>query len=249
MRARLAAEPGVVDVDDVREAAQRKLTFVDRQGEGGPERRHHRADRRHASGRAGGRHGGRGAERHGAQPAADRAAAARGSADQRGRPGEGAGQGQQRPTGAAGRTGPVGDGPRGPDDLPQEPPARGLRVRRDGRPAAGRRGRGRAGRQSEHRQAAQREVKTVSATAGWPTEAPRPVAERTFFSNGSGHRLGRARRLHRRLRRRGRVEDHARRLPRPRAGLRRGDDRASTSCWWPRPARSPSRWSSCWRSR
>ena len=49
VRARLAVEPGVVDVDDVREApAEAHLRH--RQGKGRPQRHHHRADRRHASG-------------------------------------------------------------------------------------------------------------------------------------------------------------------------------------------------------
>ena len=61
---------------------------------------------------------------------------------------------------------------------------------------------------------------------GWMAEtAPRPVADRTFFSNGSGIAWGVPAGFHGGLCRRGRVEDHARRVPRPGSGLRRGDDR------------------------
>ena len=186
VRARLAAEPGVVDVDDVREAAQQKLTFVtDKEKaalngitteqiagtlqavlEGGTvgvvrsetERNPLRIELRVPVDRR--------------TSAADLARVA--------------GQRKQRPTGPAGRTGPMGDGPRGPDDLPQEPPARGLRVCRDRRPAAGRRGGGRAGRPGRAGSPTASRGPDASATAGWPTNAPRPVAQRTFFSNGSG---------------------------------------------------------------
>ena len=142
VRARLAVEPGVVDVDDVREAAQRKLTFVtDKEKaalngitteqiagtlqavlEGGTvglvrsdtERNPLRIELR--------------------VPVA--------AADQCGRPGAGPDQRRPGPTGFAGRVGPLGAVPRGPDDLPQEPPTRGLCVCRNRRPAAGgRRGR------------------------------------------------------------------------------------------------------------
>ncbi len=55
VRARLAVEPGVVDVDYVREAAQQKLIFIDRQGKSRAQWHHDRADRRHATGAPGGR--------------------------------------------------------------------------------------------------------------------------------------------------------------------------------------------------
>ena len=90
---------------------------------------------------------------------------------------------------------------------------------------------------------------SASATAGWPQATPRPVDAADFLLQRQRHRLGRAGGLHRRLCRRGGMEDHARRVPRPGPGLRRGDDRRSTCCWWPKWGRSPFRWSSCWRSR
>ena len=55
----LADEPGVVDVDDVREAAQRKLIFVTDKEKAALSGITTGANRRHASGRAGRRHGGR----------------------------------------------------------------------------------------------------------------------------------------------------------------------------------------------
>ena len=198
-----------------------------RQGKGRLKRHYHRADRRHAAGGAGRQHGGPGAERHRAQSAADRIARARRSdrtsaADLA----QAACQREQRPAGAAGRVGSLGHRPRRPDDLPQEPPARGLRVRR--RPPAGRRPTWwwtcwRTGRMLASLRPMRR--RNASATAGSAETAPRPVAERTFFSNGSGIAWGVPRGVHGRLCRRGRVEDHARRVPRPGSGLRRGDDR------------------------
>ncbi len=50
---------------------------------------------------------------------------------------------------------------------------------------------------------------------------PRPLWQRTFVSNGGGDSLGAAGGTRARLERRGRVEDHARRVPRPRHRLRR----------------------------
>ena len=51
VRARLAVEPGVVDVDDVREAAQEKLTFVTDTEKAASQRHYGGADRQHAPGR------------------------------------------------------------------------------------------------------------------------------------------------------------------------------------------------------
>ena len=52
VRARLAVEPGVVDVDDVREAAQPKLIFVTDKEKAALNGITHRADRRNAAGDA-----------------------------------------------------------------------------------------------------------------------------------------------------------------------------------------------------
>ena len=159
-----------------------------RQGEGRPQRHHHRADRRHAASRCWKAstvglvrsETERNPLRIELRLPVDRRTSAADLARVHVK-------GSTGPTGAAGRTGPLGDGPRGPDDLPQEPPARGLRVRRDRRPAAGRRGGGHAGRsRSADRCPLATAVQAASATAGWPTATPRPVGERTFFSNGSG---------------------------------------------------------------
>ncbi len=77
VRARLAVEPGVVDVDDVREAAQRKLIFVTDKEKAALNGVTTRADRRHAAGRCWQATRWADAERDGAQSAADRAARAR----------------------------------------------------------------------------------------------------------------------------------------------------------------------------
>ncbi len=75
VRARLAVEPGVVDVDHVREAAQQKLIFVSDKEKAALNGITTRADRRNAAIALGKRHGRPGAERHRAQSAADRVAA------------------------------------------------------------------------------------------------------------------------------------------------------------------------------
>ena len=103
VRARLAAEPGVVDVDDVREAPQRKAHFCGRQRKSGPKWNYYRADRRHASGGVGGRHGGPGPQRYRTQSVADRVARARGQADQFFGPDACGGKGRHRSVGFAGR--------------------------------------------------------------------------------------------------------------------------------------------------
>ena len=148
VRARLAIEPGVVDVDQVREAVQQKIIFV--------------TDKEKAALNgitteqiAGtlqavleGSTVGVLRSEHRTQSAADRVASPDGSTDERGRPGESSCHRKQWPTCPAGRVGAMGHCPRGPDDLPQKPPARGLRIRGDRRPTAGRRGGGRVGRQT-----------------------------------------------------------------------------------------------------
>ena len=148
VRARLAAEPGVVDVDDVREAAQQKLTFVTDKEKAALNGVTTEQIASTLQAVLGGSHGRPGAERHGAQSAADSncgcpstdatSAADLARVQVKGDSGQ---------AGPAGRTGALGHRPRRPDDLPQESPARGLCLRRDRRPAAGRRGRRRAGRQ------------------------------------------------------------------------------------------------------
>ena len=61
---------------------------------------------------------------------------------------------------------------------------------------------------------------------GWLADrTPRPVEERTFFSNGSGIAWCRTARIYRRFCRRRGMEDHPGRVPRSRPGLRGRDDR------------------------
>ena len=146
VRARLAVEPGVVDVDHVREAAQQKITFV--------------TDKEKAALNgitteqiAGTLQALLDSDTVGLvrseterNPLRIELRRPRGSPDQRGRLGEGSGQRQQWPTGSLGRARSMGNGPRGPDDLPQELAASGLRVCRNSRPPARGCGRGHSGR-------------------------------------------------------------------------------------------------------
>ncbi|HQU41801.1 MAG TPA: efflux RND transporter permease subunit, partial [Pirellulales bacterium] len=67
---------------------------------------------------------------------------------------------------------------------------------------------------------------TESIGAGWLSRAsPRPIHERTFFFNGSGIAWSLPDDFHVDFARRGRMEDHLGCVPRFGAGLRRGDDR------------------------
>ena len=186
VRARLAVEPGVVDVDDGREAAQQKMTFVtdtEKAALSGISAEQIASTLQAVLGRSDRRLG---AERHRAQSAADSIASPARPTDQCRRLGASAESKGTRPTGSAGRTRALGSDPRGSDDLPQEPPAGGLRVRGNRRPAAGRRRRGCAWRTRPTVRTARPVTPSASATVGWPAVAARPVAERTFFSNGSG---------------------------------------------------------------
>ena len=112
VRARLAAEPGVVDVDRRARSGPAEVDLRHRQGEGRPERHYHGADRRHASGGAGGRHGRRWCA---ATPSAIRCGSSCDSpCDRRTSAADlaqGAGQRQQRSTGSAGRIGTAGRRP------------------------------------------------------------------------------------------------------------------------------------------
>ena len=225
VRARLAAEPGVVDVDDVREAPQQKLIFVTDKEKAALSGITTEQIAAHAAGRAGRRHGRPGAQRYRAQSAADRTAAAHRPAHQRGRPGAGASQRRRRPTGAAGRVGPVGDDPRRPDDLSQEScsawptcsPRRpaGRRptwwstcwpTEADPGPAATRR-QARRQRLAEHGRSPTASTSGRSSPTAAASPGACPRASRVDFAGE------------------GRMEDHARRVPRPGPGLRRGDDR------------------------
>ena len=78
----------------------------------------------------------------------------------------------------------MGNGPRRPDDLPQESPARGLCLCRDCRPPARRRRGGHPCRRVARPPPPGKELERVGN--GWMAAGtPRPVDERTFFSNGS----------------------------------------------------------------
>ena len=130
-----------------------------------------------------------------------------------------------RSTRAVGRIGQMGNAPRRPDDLPQEPAARGLCLRRDGRTTAGRRGRRRAGRpdRTNPRRHGDQVRPRRQRLAGRQRAAPAGAThlplqrQRRAWGVPAGFTVD--------FRRRRRVEDHARRVPRPRPGLRRGDDR------------------------
>ena len=176
-RAAWRVEPGVVDVDDMRRGGRsRSCVFVTDQEKAALERRHHRADRRHAADRcwpaatvglmqeptrSAIRCGSSCAcrEPSGPAPRTWRGLQVKGST------------GQLVPLAELGRW---EDAPRRPDDLPQEPAARGLRVRRDGRPAAGRRGGGYPGRPRRNAVADRATDPSASATAGCRAATPRP---------------------------------------------------------------------------
>ena len=66
---------------------------------------------------------------------------------------------------------------------------------------------------------------SASAPAGWPRPRPGRSPSGRSSPTAAASGLGPAGRLHRGLRRRGRVEDHPGRVPRPRPGLRRRHDR------------------------
>ncbi len=223
VRARLAREPGVVDVDDVREAAAAEAHLRHRQGEGRPQRRHapSRSPPRFAAAAR------RRRRRHwcAATPNATRCASncacradRRSSAADLARV---ARQGRDRPTGAAGRTGPLGSRrastrrstTRTSSAWPTSSP----------RPPAGRRPTSSSTSRPIERSAAGSAAEAAARRQrlGRARRTPQPVARPHLLLQRQRHRLGRARRLQRRLRRRRRVEDHARRLPRPGPGLRR----------------------------
>ena len=102
----------------------------------------------------------------------------------------------------------------GSDDLPQEPGTRRLCLRRNrGSPASGVRPR--------------RDLRppswSESGCQGWVADTkPRPLELANLLPERRRHRLVRSRGHAGRVRRRGRVEDHHRRIPRPWPGLRRG---------------------------
>ncbi len=159
----------MVDVDDVREAPADEADLRHRQGKGRAQRHHHRRRsparcRRCCDGDTVGLMRSD-TERN---PLRIELRLPHRPPHQRRRSGAGAGQRRRRATGAAGRTGTMGNRPRRPDDLPQESAARGLRVRRNRRPSAGRRGGRRAGRPSRPGRLPRDDQRT-SATAGWPT--------------------------------------------------------------------------------
>ena len=137
VRARLAAEPGVVDVDDTHEAAMTKLGLRDGQRKSRDQRNFHAAGRRDAF-RCRRGHLRRHASRpRRAQSAANRIAPARCRKIKFGRPGPRAGQRQRGQPGHAGRNWAMGNAKRGHHHLPQEPATDRLRVRRNRGPAAG----------------------------------------------------------------------------------------------------------------
>ena len=79
---------------------------------------------------------------------------------------------------------------------------------------------------------------------GWVAETPaRPLGQAHLPRQRRRHCLGSAGGLYRRLRRRGGMEDHARCVSRPGAGLWRGDDRHLYFTGGPDAARSSSHWS------
>ena len=186
VRARLAVEPGVVDVDDVREAAAAEDHLRHRQGKGRPERRHHGADRRHASGRCwrAARWAWCGATRSAIRCGSSCACPSIGGPARptwrrcRSR----ASSGQLVPLAELGRW----ETARVDQMIYHKNLQRVAYVFAEtaGRPPADvvvdvLADRPRSRPRSRRRQDA-------SATAGWPTDTPRPVDERTFFSNGSG---------------------------------------------------------------
>ncbi len=194
VRTRLTLEPGVVDVDDVREAVQRKLVFVTDKEKAALNGVSTDQIARTLQAVLAGEPVGTirsGTERNPLQIELRLPVDRRTSAADLAKVQVKGETGQLVPLAELGRW---ENEPRRPDDLPQESAARGLRLCGNRRATAGGRGRGRAGRPGGRhacRTSRSRDARQTPVGSGWIAEAaPRPLEQRTFLSNGSGIRWG-----------------------------------------------------------